>query len=322
MPACNSQMDAEEHTEHGDCNAPTGPKRLKVMVLGRWRAAVPVFAAIAAMATAAPAAGRAAVAPQSGGTATAHATSARLAVTMAPPMPGYTPATAIGIDIFETYYTGRDHRVYETMGAGLALGGRLIGGPGFGARPDRLRSRHRQRAVAGLRAFQRRAIQVEISGWSADVAARCGPERHGGDQRPEPRCGRPRHRWRGLGQAVHLPPVRPCRAALAQPGRPGAGRQRPGGGEGRRHAVRAGHWHRPGGWVKKTTDGSHWSGWRGAAGSRVTWGLPAQYGGSGSCLPAGPTTPPGTTSSPGRPRGSPPLAQSRRQADLRRGRRG
>ena len=35
MPARTSQTGANEHTEHKGCNTPTGPKRLKVLVLGR-----------------------------------------------------------------------------------------------------------------------------------------------------------------------------------------------------------------------------------------------------------------------------------------------
>jgi len=34
MPARTRQTGANEHTEHKDCNTPTGPKSLKVLVLG------------------------------------------------------------------------------------------------------------------------------------------------------------------------------------------------------------------------------------------------------------------------------------------------
>ncbi len=249
-------------------------RRARIRFAGRWRAAVPVFAVIAAMATAAPAAGQAAVAPQSGGGATVHETSARLAAALPPPMPGYTPATAIGIDIFETYYTGTDRRVYEEMGAGLVLGGRLIGGPG---------------AADGEIAFGR---GTDNALWQAFGPSNAGPSR-----------------WRSLGgRLTSRPGVAPSAGAVTngrsldvvvrgadgavwdrqcifrqsglavRPWRSLGGRVLAGSGPA---AVKAG------GtlyvlavgtdqavWVKQTTDGTRWSGWR-RLGARVKGDLGA-----------------------------------------------
>lgn len=249
-------------------------RRSHIRFAGRWRAAVPVFAVIAAMATAAPAAGQAAVAPQSGGGATVHATSARLAVALPPPMPGYTPATAIGIDIFETYYTGTDHRVYEKMGAGLVLGGRLIGGPG---------------AADGEIVFGR---GTDNALWQAFGPSNAGPSR-----------------WRSLGgRLTSRPGVAPSAGAVTngqsldvvvrgadgavwdrrcifrqsglavRPWRSLGGRVLAGSGPaavkvgGTLYVLAVGTDQAV--WVKKTTDGTHWSSWR-RLGARVKGDLGA-----------------------------------------------
>jgi hypothetical protein len=112
-------------------------KGVRIAFARRWRVAVPVCAAIAAIAAAAaPGTTQAAGASPSGESATAREATARLPVAPTPPMRGYTPA-ATGDEYEEhIYYTGSDRAVYgvsEINGVWATTasryGGRLIGGP-------------------------------------------------------------------------------------------------------------------------------------------------------------------------------------------------